>query len=65
MGMGSVEDERGRGMPPLERADAETVRVPPPSEPAPTTPIDDSRFTAGTLLAGRYRIVGRIGSLLH
>ena len=48
-------------MPPPQRADAETVRVPPPSEPAPTTPIDDSRFTAGTLLAGRYRIVGRIG----
>ncbi len=47
---------------------AETVALPPKSAPQPSRPVltqtsipDEGRFVAGTLLAGRYRIVGLLG----
>src|ERR1700687_1453876 len=38
-----------------------TAAMPPPNTPTPSTSLDEGGFPAGTVLAGRYRIIGLLG----
>jgi len=46
---------------PTEGSRAATFAVPPRERPPSTGPLDGARFIPGTMLAGRYRIVGLLG----
>ena len=38
-----------------------TAAMPPPRTPVPSSSLDEGRFSAGTVLAERYRIIGLLG----
>ncbi|MFB3826249.1 MAG: protein kinase [Bryobacteraceae bacterium] len=46
---------------PLDASSAPTVALPPTSSAAPLSRVEEGRFLPGTLLNGRYRVIGLLG----
>jgi len=61
MGSAGEHEPPGASGTPEAQRDVETIRHASVDPDPRTSRIDDSRFTAGTLLLDRYRIIGRLG----